>query len=260
MNVKVSHVPAERQEMIVQYVRSHGSAQIKPLSKWLDVSEATIRRDLDDLNAAGALERTHGGAVFRKDGTSFERQYEDKLTIMEPEKRRIAQAALTFIEPGDTLFLDSGTTCYYLGLILGDIPNLTVFTYDLMIAYTTALHISSTLVLSGGIRRTAYNNVLIGSNVTDFLHNLRFDKVFLGADAVDVNYGVSNSNYPEAEIKQHALESGQKSILLADSSKFGKVALSRVCTLDQIDTLISDKSINQAYVPELSKKLQTIIV
>ena len=260
MNVKVNYVPAERQEMIVQYVKQHGSAQIKPLSDWLDVSEATVRRDLDELSASGYLERTHGGAISRKSGTSFERQYDEKLTLMEPEKRKIAQAALQFIEPGDTLFLDSGTTCYYLGCALEDIPNLTVFTYDLMNAYSASLHMTSTLILSGGIRRPAFNNVLIGSSVTDFLRQLRFDKVFLGADAVDVNYGVSNSNYPEAEIKQHALEAGQKAILLTDSSKFGKVALSRVCGFDQIDTLITDSNIDRQDLQELSKHMETIVV
>ncbi len=255
MSFRQNYVPAERQEKILQYIRQHGSGQIRALSEWLEVSEATVRRDLDDLHHAGYIERTHGGAIYNRAGTSFERQYEEKLTLMEAEKRRIAGAAAALLSPGDTLFLDSGTTSYYLGCALSGIPHLTVFTYDLMVAYSIALHPSSQLIVSGGIRRPGYNNVLLGSQVIGFLRDLRVDKVFLGADAVDLDFGVSNSNFQEAEIKAQAVSSGEKVVLLADSTKFEKVALSRVCGLDQIDALITDDGID----PQLQKSLEGLV-
>lgn len=259
MNYRQNYVPAERHEKIIEYIRQHGSAQIKELSELLGVSDATIRRDLDELHLAGSLERTYGGAIFRRQGTAFERRYEEKLTLMEAEKRGIAEAAVKEISPGDTLFLDSGTTSYFLGRILGRIPDLTVFTYDLMVAYSCELHPSSSVTITGGTRRQGHNNVLLGMQAVDFIRALKVDKVFLGADAVDCTC-VSNSNVPEAEIKAAAVEAGESVYLLTDHNKLGKRALARVCSLDRIDTLITDKGITPDQLTELDKSIKRIIV
>ncbi len=248
-------VPAERQEMIVQYIRANGSAQIHALGEWLGVSDATIRRDLDDLDQVGKLERTHGGAICSRCGTAFERRHDEKMHIMQEEKRRIAQRAASDIREGDTIFLDSGTTTYFLGTFLRDIPNLTVFTYDLFIAYSLELHPTSSLVVTGGVRRQGYPNVLLGAQVENFLQGLRVDKAFLGADAVDLDYGVSNSNFMEAEIKRQATRSGLQTYLLVDHGKFNTVALARVCALGDIDVLITDSGADAEYQEALKKEI-----
>ena len=188
MKNRQNYVPAERQERILQYIETHGSGQISALSKWMDVSEATIRRDLDLLHQTGNVERTHGGAISTRSGSAYERQYDERLTLMEAEKKRIVSAALEQISPGDTIFLDSGTTCFYLGCALGKIPNLTVFTYDLMVAYYASLHTTSELIVTGGVRRHGFSNVLLGNQIIRLLQGLRIDKVFLGADAVDIDF------------------------------------------------------------------------
>lgn len=157
---KTYTVPAERQDMILQYIKARGSGQIKELAEFVGASEATVRRDLDELDHMGKVERTHGGAVSNRFGTSFERQHEDKLNLMQEEKLRIAQAAASYIKEGDTVFIDSGTTTYFMKNCLSDIPNLTVFTYDLIIAYALELHPTSNLFVTGGQRRPGYNNVL----------------------------------------------------------------------------------------------------
>ena len=259
MNNHQSYVPAERQKKIIQYVQQHGRAKIRELSDWLDVSEATVRRDLDELDLSGNLERTHGGAVYKKQGTAYERRYEEKMTLMETEKRAIAAAALKEISAGDTLFLDSGTSCYYLASILGQIPDLTVFTYDLMVAYGCELSPTSEMIVTGGIRRPGHNNVLLGTQVIECLEKLRVDKVFLGADAIDAAE-VTNSNYSEAEIKSATIDAGDQIFLLADHSKFGKRALSRVCSLDRIDTLITDSGISARYREEMENTIRRVII
>ncbi len=254
-----STVPADRQEKILQYIRQHGSCQIKTLAALLDVSEATVRRDLDDMDSAGYLKRTHGGAIYNNMGTSFERRYEEKLTLMEAEKRAIAAEAVKHISPGDTIVLDSGSTTYYLGNVLGSIPNLTILTYDMMVAHSAATHPSSTVIVSGGIRRQGYNNVLIGNQVISFLRKMRVDKFFLAADAVDLEFGVSNSTLQEAEIKAQAIASSDKVILIADSTKFNKVALSQVCELNAIDTLITDNKADSSILQQLKKNIHQVI-
>ena len=252
MKCRQYYVPAERQDKILQYIESHGSGQIGALSKWMEVSEATIRRDLNYLHQEGFVERTHGGAVSTRSGNPIERQYDERLTLMETEKKQIVAAALDLISPGDTIFLDSGTTCYYLGCALGKIPNLTVFTYDLMVGYSACIHPTSELIVTGGVRRHGYSNVLLGNQIIRFLQGLRIDKVFLGADAVDLDFGVSNSTIQEAEVKVEAISRGNKVYLLSDSTKFGKVSLARVCSLDQIDVFVTDKGID----PDILEKLQ----
>lgn len=256
---KCNTLPIERQDSILQYIRTHGSAQIKELSVLMGVSEATIRRDLDELDHSGKVERTHGGAICNHNGTSFERKHEEKMSIMEEEKRRIAQAAASFVSEGDTIFLDSGTTTFLLGTLLSDIPNLTIITYDIIIAYSLALHPTSTLIVTGGVRRSGYNNVLIGVQTENFLRDLHVDKTFLGADAIDINFGVSNSNYMEAEVKKQAAKIGRHTFLLTDHSKFGNTALSKVCSLDEIDVLITDKNTPQSFVNPLKKAIKKVL-
>ncbi len=252
-------VPAERQEIIMRHIRVKGSAQIKELAEWLDVSEATIRRDLDDLDQQGRVKRTHGGAISSHYGTSFEHQYEEKQRLMQEEKRRIAQKAASYVNERDTIFLDSGTTAYLMGTYLRDIPNISVFTYDTMIASSIDLHQTSSMIVTGGVRRTGYNNVLLGSYAENFLRGLRVDKVFLGADAVDLDFGISNSNMMEAEIKRVAQSIGGCTFLMTDQSKFDKVALAKVCALEKIDVLITDKGTEEKYLEELKKKIKQVV-
>lgn len=107
-------IPAQRQQQISDYLKSKFSISIKEASELCNVSEATARRDLDDMAAAGLLERTHGGAVLHK-GTGFEEYHDEKMKAMIPEKTRIAREAVKLIKDGDSIFLDSGTTTLLLG-------------------------------------------------------------------------------------------------------------------------------------------------
>ena len=260
MNVQRECVPAERQEKILSYIRTHGSGQIKELSGRMGVSEATVRRDLDALAEAGCLERTHGGAIRLRDDLHAERRFEEKRTLMSEEKKRIAAAAARFIAPGDSVFLDSGSTSYYLGCEMSEIPDLTVFTYDLMVAYSIPLHPTSEMIVTGGVRRHGFNNVLLGDRAVDLLRGLRIDKVFLGADAVDMEFGVSNSTLSEAEIKAQAVRGGKTVYLMADHTKVGKCALAKVCGLESMDVVITDVGAAQRDLERLRERVGRVVV
>lgn len=256
---KLFTMPAERQKLILQYIQTNGSCQITGLSEIFGVSRATIRRDLDEMDARGQLERTRGGALVNSEGTSFEHRLEEKMQLMPAEKLRIAKEAVKHILPGDTIFLDSGTTTYMLALQMSAIPNLTVITNDIVIAHMADLHCSSQMIVTGGTRRSDYSNVLVGSQTEQFLRNVRIDKAFIGVDAIDIEFGVSNSTFVEAEIKRQARRSATKSFLLADHSKFNTVALAKVFSLDELDTIICDKDGDKKFIDELKKHVHHVI-
>lgn len=245
-------IPAERQRQIVEFIQKNGSAQIKLLADYQNVSEATIRRDLDELAALGLIERTHGGAMAKESSTSFEQKHSEKMNIMQKEKRRIAKAACSLIKDGDTIFLDSGTTTYFIAQNLESFKDLTVITHDLQIGNTAVLDPTSTLIVTGGIRREEFS-VLVGSLTESFIRELRVNKVFLGADAVDVEKGIFNANFIEVGIKKLLITIAKHTILVADTSKFARTALARVCGIDSIETIITDDNLSKEMKDQIEK-------
>lgn len=200
--ISSSDLPAARRSSIIRYVNSAGSATIKQLSNMLKVSEATIRRDLDELSNENMILRIHGGAQSLQERcTSFESAYRDKATYMVDEKTRIGFHAASYISDGDTILLDSGTTTLQLGMNLSEKKNITVITNDLHIASTIELDPSSTLIVTGGIRRSGFG-VLTGAVVQEFFQGIRVDKSFLSADAVDIEFGISNATFHEVDQKK----------------------------------------------------------
>ena len=238
-------LPANRKAQVLRYIENSGSATIRELSALLKVSEATIRRDLDELNSENRVERIHGGALISKTSrTSFECAYQDKAKIMTDEKKRIGFQAASYVEDGETVLLDSGTTSLQIAMNLSSKKNITVITYDLYIANAAVLDASSTLIVTGGMRRPDFG-VLTGSMVQDFIREIRVDKAFLGADAVDVKFGVSNATFHEVDLKKALIHAAQKVYLVADHSKFGNLALMHVCGLNEIDLIVTDRNLPQ---------------
>ena len=149
-----------RQQKLLEYINENGSAQIRDFSGTHGVSEATIRRDFDELTRLGLIERVHGGAV-RINGTSFERAHSEKMNLMMSEKMRIAEYAASIVENGDSIFLDSGTTTYFIARELSRHKDLTIITNNLDIAQSVYFDPSVSLIVTGGLRRDQYS-VLIG--------------------------------------------------------------------------------------------------
>ena len=251
-------IPAQRQQQILEYLQSHKSITIRKAAEIFMVSEATVRRDLDELASTGKIERTHGGAVLHT-GTGFEWQHAEKMQEMIPEKKRIAIAAKKLIEDGDSLFLDTGTTTYLLSEELKEKKRLTVVTNNLDIAYTTELDATSTMIITGGIRRDGYSS-LVGDIAADLVRKLYVDVSFIGADAVSVGNGVFNTNFNEIGIKKSGIESGKRKVLLADSSKFSRKALAKICDLQEFDIIITDSGIDEAQLKILKEKIARVII
>lgn len=255
------NLPATRRASILNFVNAAGSASVKELSSIINVSEATIRRDLDELGKENLIERIHGGAQALQLGkTSFESAYYDKTTYMTDEKNRIGFFAASYVNDGDTVLLDSGTTTLKVAMNLAQKKNITVITNDLHIANSIELDPTSSLIVSGGIRRDGFG-VLTGATVKEFFQNIRVDKSFMGADAVDSDFGISNATFHEVDQKKALIHSSQKVYLVADHTKFGKIALARVCDLRSLDCIITDSALPDIYQTQLqSRKIKYILV
>jgi DeoR family fructose operon transcriptional repressor len=237
-------LPAVRQKQVLRFIEEHGSVQVRDLIEHFGVSEATVRRDLDDLAARDLVQRTHGGAVARAPSTSFEALYEEKRGEFAAEKRRIAEAAVKVIRDGETVILDSGSTTLEVARNLAGHRGLTVITYDLFIATAVSFDPSTTVVVPGGSRREGFNT-LIGPLTEAFFRGVRVDRTILSADAVDVAFGVSNATFAECAIKQLLIEAGRQVLLVADASKFGKQALAKVCSVGSLDLIVTDASLGE---------------
>lgn len=251
-------IPAGRQQKIMDFLASNDSISIKEAAELCRVSEATARRDLDEMALTGLLERTHGGAVLHR-GTGFEFFHAEKMNVMIPEKKKIAKAAAELVRDGDSIFLDSGTTAYILAECLINIKRLTIVTNNLDIAYAAKLDPTSTMIVTGGVRRDGYS-VLVGDIGEEFIKKLYVDIAFLGADAINVENGVFNSNFVEIGIKKSILNSGKKKVLIADHSKFSQKALTKVCNIEDFDCIITDAGIEEEKQKILEEKVPRLIV
>lgn len=236
-------IPAARRHAVLEFIERQGSVQVRELVKHIGVSEATIRRDLDELASKGLITRTHGGAIGRSPSTSFETLYDEKRQAFAAEKKRMAQAGAKYVRDGETLILDSGSTTLELAWSLTGHKNLTIISNDLHIATAVAFDPSTTVLVPGGLRREGFN-VLVGTLTENFFRNVRVDKSFLAADAVDIEFGVSNANFAECAIKQLIIAAGKEVILVADHSKFQTQALAKVCPISAIDLILSDTGLD----------------
>lgn len=258
-HVLISSIPAERQKQVQNYIIAHGSAQIKELADTYQISEATVRRDLDEISRKGLIQRTHGGAIAYNNNSSFERKHGEKMELMVEEKRRIGAYAASMVRDGDTIVLDSGTTTYAMSKCLATKEGITLITNDLVIANQIELAPSATLIIVPG-QRMDNTRAIYGFYAESFLQDIKANKVFMASDALDLDAGATNANVLEVGLKKAMLDAARECILLVDSSKFEKQATFRVCPISRFDTIISDSGLSEKNVKRYGKTSELILV
>ncbi|MFD4295197.1 DeoR/GlpR family DNA-binding transcription regulator [Rhodococcus sp. NPDC058532] len=227
-----------RRHEILERLVADGYVEAKALSRDLGVDASTIRRDLDALVRGGKAERTHGGAR-PVDGTHSEIPYAVKENVRRAEKAAIAHEAAGLVRDGDSVILDSGSTTYQVATALRHRSGLTVITNDLRIGkYLATLPELRLLVAGGELLGSVFT--LVGERTVEFLTDYSVDWTFLGADAIDPDAGITNSNTLEIPVKRAMIAAAARTAVLADSSKFGQRALARVAALTEVDTIITD--------------------
>lgn len=228
----------ERKIKIVEYIQRHLKATVPELCTAFDVSSATIRNDLRELEKSGLILRTHGGAMV-KTKTGFELTEKQKLSRSSEEKRKIARSAVNLIEDGDTIILDTGTTTGELAKLLHEKQNIHVVTSDFNIASILEEAESVDIILLGGVVRKGFH-CTIGASGRGLLSSLTVDKAFMGANSFSFETGASTPDISQAETKKAMIEIAAKVILLCDSSKLGKSSFARFAAVDEIDILVTD--------------------
>lgn len=242
-------LPIERLEKITEYIEKKDFATIAELIELLKVSKPTVMRDLATLEKKGSIIRTYGGAASIHKGTNFEPSYKEKENQAIENKVNIAKLARKFIFSGETILLDSGSTTFMLAKELVQAKNITVITNDIKNAMILSENEDIDLVVLGGQKRKGVYS-LIGPLTEIHLKDLNVDKVFLGADAVDIKRGITNSNIDEVSIKKCMIEIASEVILLADSSKFNKAAFTRISKIEALNKVISD-----SWLSDLNRKM-----
>lgn len=231
-----------RQALILQAVRSDGSARVSDLTQQLGVSDMTIRRDLEVLARDGLVEKVHGGAVLPGPPGSHEAGFEDKLVLERSEKTSIARAAATLVRPGTAIALSSGTTTFGLAQCLLDVPNLTIVTNSLRVASLFSGNRAPdgpSVVLTGGLRTPA--DALVGPVADLTIKSLHFDTLFLGCHGIDIEAGLTSPNLAEAETNRAFIKVARRVVVLADHTKWGVISLGSFATLDDVDVLVTDE-------------------
>lgn len=247
-------VPARvRRDRMLGLLRERDFVRVTDLASRFDVSEVTVRSDLDVLESRGMLRRVRGGAVPRSAAPS-ERPFEEAEVAAAHEKRAIAALAAGMVAPGDTVILDVGTTTTALAQALAsrdDLQDVTVFTSSLTIAIALErAHPRISVIVTGGTLRPKQHS-LVEPLAGLVLQSIHAGTVFLGCNGVDVDAGVTNVNLPETEIKKLMVAAAQRRIVCADSSKLGQVALAHVCQLDDVDVLLTDGGADPQILAEL---------
>ena len=234
----------ERHSFIIKELDSKGSVSVTELSTLLNVSEVTIRKDLTLLEENKLLYRAHGKAIKISPYIN-DRDVNEKERHNPAEKSAIGRAAARLIEPNDSIILASGTTVQFFAReILPDQVQgrLTVITPALNVASVLAKNQNIEVILLGGIVRGSALSA-VGCDAERMMENFTSSKLFLGVDGLDLEYGLSTTNLLEANLNRQMIRSTQKTIVLCDSSKFGRRGFSRICGIDDIDQIITDNNI-----------------
>ncbi|HEY4447476.1 MAG TPA: DeoR/GlpR family DNA-binding transcription regulator [Steroidobacteraceae bacterium] len=239
----------ERRRRIRELLREEGRVRVEALAARFGISQVTIRADLSILESAGALTRTHGGALSPPEA---DQSLDVKQLQHRAEKQRIAAAAAGLIRDGETIILDSGTTTAEIARLIRtlDLKSINVITNALNIAALLIDVPSVRLIVPGGILRRESNS-LSGPMAESTLATLRANRLYLGADGVDPQIGVMTPHLAEAELNAKMIGISQQVVVVADSSKFTRRNISLIARVEQLHMLITDRAAPQDAIEQL---------
>ena len=229
---------AERQKLILATLEQKGAINAHDLSKEINASVSTLRRDLYELERANKLVRTHGGAISNNYSLSVEQSVRVKQDIYTDEKKRIAQAAASLIKSGNTIILDSSTTANAMVDYISAIPNITVITNDLYNINKLRTCKNIDLMTVGGLlRKGSYTN--IGYFCELMLEKIHADKAFIGVDAISPTSGLMICAQEGTRQKKLMVSAASEAIVICDHSKFTSRALVSFCEIKDVSCIIT---------------------
>ncbi|GIN69768.1 DeoR family transcriptional regulator [Bacillus sp. J14TS2] len=254
-------IAAERRNRIKEMLLKHKSVKASDLVDQFNVSEETIRRDLSQLEQEGILKKNYGGAIladkFQQDTLILPIRQRQRQFF--EEKELIGKGAAELVQPGQTLILDAGSTTWHAIREMEKVKDLTVITNALNIAEECTRNESISVYLLGGkLRRRSLSTV--GPQAELELQKYIADYAFIGTSGISLRQGITSSDLYEAEVKKAMISAGQKSVVLADHSKFQKLGLTSFCHFKDVDILITSDKADEQILKEIEKAGVEIIV
>jgi DeoR family transcriptional regulator of aga operon len=246
----------ERRDRLADLVRRRGFVRVRDAADLLGVSDVTIRGDLSALETAGALVRIHGGAMPPRSGDSrpVEHALEQSVALAVDAKERIGVAAASLVTSGQSIILDVGSTALAVATALvkrDDLTEVSIITNGLSIALALEPAMPRiTVVLTGGTLRPLQHS-LVNPGASAFLESVHADLAIIGCNGIDLANGVTNINFPEAEVKRRMLASSTRRVLVADAEKLGQTHLGVIGTVNDFDVLITSETADAASVASL---------
>lgn len=249
----------ERRQSLIDLLRRQPGLRVPEIAAALNVSEGTIRNDLNALEEDGKLERVHGGAVLTEhrhiNNTSFSERHREHAT----SKASIARAAASLVQDGDSILLDASSTIYYFALALESRQQLRVVTNGLDVARLLAKNPSNTVILLGGIL-SPDGSSLTGLFSEKSIQELHVQKAFVSASGFSIERGLTDVHLEEAQLKRKAIESAKQVIALIDSSKLGHEDLTPFARPDQIYCLYTDDEVTPKWEQTIKEAGMNLIV
>lgn len=232
-----------RRQQILNLLEETGSLDVGDLADRFAVSVVTIRKDLDDLEREGLLQRTFGGAVFSH-RSRFNKSFLERAGLHRREKRAIAAAALDYVKDGDTIILDAGTTTLALAQVLKQqVKSVFIITCSVPVALELSSAGYDILLLGGMVRNKSL--ALLGRETLAVLDRYRADKAFLGSSGFTAENGHTTPNPDDAQIKEAIMRVSKEIYVLVDSSKYGDQCLTRFADLRDVDLTITDSHLSK---------------
>lgn len=249
----------ERHKAILQLLETQNAVSVSDLVARFGVSEMTVRRDLDALEKQGLLQRVHGGAIPAR-SRGYEPPFLSRSLEHREEKLRIARKAAAYVNDGDSLALDVGTTTLEVAQAIKDKRNLTVITPSFRIAGLLTENPYSRVILTGGVLRPGELS-LVGRMAEDAFRHFFVDKLFLGVGGIDLEAGLTEYNIEDALVKQAMIRSAREVIVVADASKFERVVFAAVAPLEKVTRIITDDSLAPDIVSALQEReIEVVLV
>jgi len=240
----------ERRQSLMEILRKQPGLRVPELAGVLDVSEGTVRNDLNALEQEGRLKRVHGGAVLNDQdqfqNNAFMRRYKQNVAA----KRAIAREAALLVQDGDSIMLDASSTAYYLARALDNRNRLRVMTNGFEVARELAQNTSNKVILIGGVVSNDSHSVT-GLLSEQIIAEMHIEKAFFSCSGFSVDRGMTEVHFEEAQLKRKAIESSKQVYALVDSSKFGKEDLTHFARSIQVTHLFTDSGITDEWKTRL---------
>jgi len=252
-------LPGRRRALLTTFVEEHGQATVVELAEAFRVSADTVRRDLDWLARRGAVSRTYGGAVTVSGLASSDTSFTDRSAVHRDEKRRIASATAERIADGETVLINGGTTTLAVARALGVRRNVTIVTNNLRLPAALPTSAVRDVYVLGGSCRVA-SHVTIGPVAFPGTEGISADIAVIGVGGVSARGGLTTTNLEEAQMMAEMIGSAQRTIVVADSSKFGRSAFAHIVRLDAVEMLITDRTPDAEVCDALSAAAVEVVV